>query len=363
MAKKIVDENGEIMYLHDDFDEEEFPDDLPEELDEEALEEVFEPARRQQVQERIKELKIPVDKLSCCLWDHTDAEFADIVNNRRQCGCLEGLVKGKQVVTPYFLSLIEDYADLSALNPWHREILFHAINLYANGYNLITISMTYDSMTGGAENRHLQQNTARFEAIKAAIKKLAFTGIRIDLEPLIANYPKYRANYKRYCPKDSAKKGKAELMGTLLPAQILDEESAVNGQKTFAVKILGDSPLMILARIKQQIMHYNTEPLAIDGQKGTVQVVVIKNYLLRRIELMKQRRMSRSIVFTTLYKECGLGDAEKWQKQDARKVVEETLEAFKAAGVIKDFQIERKAGKYRAIKITLEQSLPAPKKL
>ena len=99
MAKKIVDENGEIMYLNDDFDDGEFPE--IEELDDKVAEEILNPQRRcQQVQGRVKQLTLPVDKLSCCLWNYTDAEFADIVNNRRQCGCIEDLVKGKEIVTP-----------------------------------------------------------------------------------------------------------------------------------------------------------------------------------------------------------------------------------------------------------------------
>ena len=344
MAKKIVDENGEIMYLNDDFDDGEFPE--IEELNDEVAEKILNPQRRcQQVQGRVKQLTLPVDKLSCCLWNYTDAEFADIVNNRRQCGCIEDLVKGKEIVTPYFLSLVEPYVDLSPLTPFHREVLFHAINLFASGYNLITISMTLDSMTGGVENRNLKRNTARFEAIKSAIDKLAHTAITVDLKPLLTNFPKYRRRHTR---------DKFQLTDVLLPCRYLDAQ--VNGQKTLAIELRGESPLVYIAGLKNQFLRYNTEPLAIAGQKNTVQTITIKNFLLRRIELMKKRRLARSIVFTTLYKECGLADASDSVKQNARKEVTETLEAFKAAGVIKDFAFERKAGKYRAIKITLEQS-------
>ena len=349
-TKKII-RDGKTVYLSIPDEDDEFPE-LPKELDDEVAEQILNPQHRQQVQERIKQLNLPVDKLSnCCLWHYDSEEYADIIQNNAECGCFERLVKGKRVVTPYFLSLIEPYVDLSPLTPFHREVLFHAINLFASGYNLITFSMTLDSMTGGVENRNLKRNAARFEAIKSAIEKLAFTGIFIDLKPLFDAYPKYRANYKVYCRNDKDK-DKAELKGTLLPCQIVDSE--INGQKTLAVEILGESPLMILAKIKHQLMRYSSEPLAITGQKNTPQVMTIKNYLLRRIELMKQRNLSRTILFAKLYKECGLTGTSDSVKQNARKEVEETLTAFKAGGVIKDFEFERKVFAYRAIKITLD---------
>ena len=344
-TKKII-RDGKPVYLSIPDEDEEFPEI---EINEELADELLSKKRprsllRQQVQERVKELKLPVDKLSnCCLWNYDSEEYADIIQNHRECGCLEGLVKSKRVVTPYFLSLVEPYVDLSPLTPFHREVLFHAINLFASGYNLITFSMTLDSMTGGVENRYAKRNAARFETIKSAIDKLAHTAITVDLKPLLTNFPKYRRRHTR---------DEFQFTDVLLPCRYLYAQ--VNGQKTLAVELRGESPLVYIANLKQQFLTYSTEPLAIAGQKNTPQVMTIKNYLLRRIELMKQRNLSRTILFESLYKECGLTGTSDSVKQNARKEVEETLTAFKAGGVIKDFEFERKVFAYRAIKITLD---------
>ncbi|MBQ6781302.1 MAG: hypothetical protein IJP62_08725 [Treponema sp.] len=341
-TEKII-RDGRTVYMNVPDEDEELPEI---EINEELVDEMLSQKRPllSQVQERVKELKLPIDKLSnCCLWNYDSDEYADIIQHRADCYVKEGIVKGKQVVTPYFLELIKPYVDLSPLTPFHREILFHAINLQANGYNLITFSMTLDSMTGGVENRNLKRNAARFEAIKSAIEKLAHTAITVDLKPLLTNYPQYMRRHTL---------DKFKLHGPLLPCRFVDAQ--INGQKILAVELNGESPLMYVAKVKNQLLRYSTEPLAIAGQKNTPQVMTIKNYLLRRIELMKQRNLSRTILFESLYRECGLTGESKTIKQNARKEIEDTLTAFKAGGVIKDFEFERKVVAYRAIKILLD---------
>lgn len=283
-----------------------------------------------QVQRRMTTNIVPCDKLSNHPFNIPADKYAFILQNRAKCGCCET----KNVVTPYWLDLCDGYIDLSPLNSFHREILFSAISAYEQGFKFLTISMMFDNLTGNAEKRHIYKE--QYTAIREAIDKLGFTRITVDLEPLFKAMPKYKENYT----------GEARLVGTLLPCRYFDAE--INGQKTFVMELLGESPLMTVARLKKQVLTYDTTPLAIANQKNTPLIITVKNYLLRRIELIK-RGLNTSILLDTIYSECGITD--KWKKQDVRKVIEDTLKSFKANDMIKDFKFKRQGRAYRSIAI------------
>ena len=69
--------------------------------------------------------------------------------------------------------------------------------------------------------------------------------------------------------------------------------------------------------------------------------------------LIEKRGLNSSILFDSLYKECGIKDASRSTKQNARKVIFDTLDAFRSEGVIKSYDVERERNKYRALKILL----------
>lgn len=291
-----------------------------------------------QVQSRMKKFIVPCDKLSSHPFDYPTDEYATIITNGEECECVEGTdKKGNEIVTPYWLSLVGEYLDTKPLTPFHREVLFTAISAYEQGYRVLTFKSTLNALTCSDKTRVRPE---QYAAIKGAIDKLAFTRITVDLAPLLKAYPNYK---KRYT-------GKAELVSTLLPARYIEAE--INGQKTLAVELLGESPLMTIAKIKKQVLTYDATPLAVPNQHQTENVMTIDNYLLRRVHLIK-RGVNPSILLETIYRNCGLADATRWQKQDARKIIADTLNHFKSESVIKNFEFEQQNGTYRNIKISL----------
>ena len=296
-----------------------------------------------QIQQRMKKLVVPCDKLSNHMFNYSADEYADILKYRDRCGCVEGVKKGKKIVTPYWLELVEGFEDKLPPDAFAREVLFHAISAYEQGIRIITISTTLDSLSGGEEKRNVYKE--QYAAIRGAFDKLAFTRIVVDIEPLLKAYPKYRKNYG----------GELKLIGTLLPCCFLEGE--INGQKTFVIELLGESPLMTVAKLKKQVMTYDATPLAISGQRNTPQVMTVKNYLLRRINLMqsakRKKGLSPVILFEALYKQCGLADATDSIKRNVRKEIADILSSFKADGVIQNFEFEKADGAYRSIKILL----------
>ena len=296
-----------------------------------------------QIKGRLDKMIVPIDKLANDIFRYTPDEYKDIVINHAPCGCLEGEDRnGKQVETPYWLELAKDYVDLSPLTPFHREVLFAAISAYEQGYRVLTFKMALNALTGTDKSRIWEE---QYEAIREAIHKLMKTVITIDLKPLLTAFPKYK---KRHT-------GKAELVSPLLPCRYLNVE--INGQRALAVELFEESPLMTVAKIKKQLISYGTAPLVFPHQKNTENVIVLKNYLLRRIKLMKsaerKKGLNNSILFETLYEKCGFAKASKSEKQDAREIIIDILNHFKDSKVIENFEIEKFGCSYRSIIISL----------
>lgn len=296
-----------------------------------------------QVQQRMRKLVVPCDKWSNHMFGIPDDLFADMLRQGEYAECKEFVGKDKgAVITRYWLQNAEDYTGMKPLEPFHREVLYLLIAAYEQGFRYASFSMTLDGLTGGTEKRHVYSE--QFAAIEEAIKKLAGTIVTADLTPLLEAVPAYRKRYK----------GSFKLSGQILPCRFVEAE--LNGQKTIAVELFAESPLMTVAKAKQQLLTYDAAPLAIPGQRNTERVMTIKGWLLRRIESAKAGRLNRSILFKTLYEECGLADASKWQKQDARKIIVETLNAFKTSQVIKDYEIVRDGNRYRSITLSYDKS-------
>ena len=286
---------------------------------------------------------VPVDKLSQLVFDLTAEEYEDLIQHRSPFECVEKETKKGEVVTKFFLELAEGYEDRLPPDSFTREVFYFGVSAYEQNYQTISFSMAFDGLTGGTEKRGVRKE--QYEILRAAFKKLNGIQVTIDIKALLNAFPKYRQNYKGKLTKIS---------GSLLPCRFL--EGDVNGQKTAVVELLAESPLMIVAKIKQQLLSYDTAPLAIVKQNNTPQVITLKNYLLRRIHLMKSVKrksgLNNSILFKTIYEQCGLADASDSSKRNARKEIEDILDKFKAEGVIQNFEIEKQDGAYRAIKIT-----------
>lgn len=294
-----------------------------------------------QVQERLKKMVAPCDKLTQQIFDIPANEYKDIVLKGEECLCVEGEdKKGNEVCTPYWLSLVGEYLDTKPLSSFEREVFISAVSAYEQGYRVITYSMTLNTLSGKDRNNDI--HTKQFEAIKAAFDKLMFTGITIDLEPLLKAYPQYR---KRHI-------GKYILKGLLLPSKYIDAE--INGRRTLAIKLLDESPLMYIAKLKRQVLTYDITPLAIPSQNQTPTVLTIDNYLLRRIHLI-ERGVNPSIRLESIYRNCDISDSYS-AKQNARKVIDDALNHFKAEGVIENFTWLKKDGAWYSITVIVAKS-------
>ena len=102
---------------------------------------------------------------------------------------------------------------------------------------------------------------------------------------------------------------------------------------------------------------FPTKLLDVKGVKKTNQNKIIANYLLQRIQGLKNnKRGIHSILFETLQKDCELEKCTKQQMYNIREGIIKMLEHWKVQGHIKDYKlVKEKSGVYRSIEIEVSE--------
>lgn len=294
---------------------------------------------------------VPCDKLSNHFFNLPADFYRQIGDGKIELNCRED--KKGEVVTPYWLELVEGYIDLSPLDSFDREVLYACISAYEQGFKGVSIKMTLNAMTG--DGNHSREYGEMVEAFRKSIKRLCFTKITVDVAPLLRAYPKYK---KRYKGDDTCR-----ISDMLLPARVI--ESTVNGQEVnFFVEFRGESPIMTVARLKNQLITYDIAPLDVPKQRKTPTATVISNWLLRRVTAITTGRLDNNSILlerderrnlSGLYDECNVTDSRS-SKRNARKVIEETLNHFVGEGVIESWEWHMENGAYHSITIKFQKT-------
>jgi hypothetical protein len=131
----------------------------------------------------------------------------------------------------------------------------------------------------------------------------------------------------------------AKIDGYMLPVTSVYVKMASNGKEVVAYKLL-DKPLLYkYAERLKQIITVPFELLNIKGASDTEDVTVLKNYLLRRIELMKNGNNnveSYNISYKKIYELLNVSEQNSvsnnaWylKTSDIRKTVKEILDYWK----------------------------------
>ena len=136
------------------------------------------------------------------------------------------------------------------------------------------------------------------------------------------------------------------------------------------------TPLLDVAKLKGQFVTCDAALLDVPNTKNTELVLKLKGYLLRRVLQIvgsydnhkkhfrgkskdgkniyrKARELEKTILLDTLFAQCGLSDADRGKKRDARSIIEKIMNHFKAEKIISDWHFEKESGKFRAIKIEI----------
>lgn len=127
-----------------------------------------------------------------------------------------------------------------------------------------------------------------------------------------------------------------------------------HGQITYDVVSVGNiPPLLNYAKLKKQIVTYPTLLLTL-GNKNTALNTTIKHYILKQIEIFKNKKNYRSnptILLETLFNECEI--ITKKQKYACRKSIVSLLNDLIKEKYIRGYDLDIKNRSIRAIKIEL----------
>ena len=296
-----------------------------------------------QIQRSVKTLVTPNDLLTKRLFHIPADKFTRMIQAGRSDKIDEKITVKKrkvEVITKYWLELVDDgFADMMPLDEFDRAVADVCISIQDAGFGGTTLGGINRLLSGG-KRFDTKLYPSRKEKIMRSLEKLMGMRIKVDFTALQATgvYP------------NLPKSGK--LIDMVLPCRII-EGLKVNGQRGVdAVFFRGESPLLTIARAKnQQLLSYPVALLDVPKQNNTELVTKVKFHVTRWVHAVKtHKELKPTIVLETLYKNCGLGDANNDKKRKARKIARAVFEHLKAQGVILEFDFEKVDGIYRAIK-------------
>ena len=288
-----------------------------------------------QTNSRLQNIISPNDKLTKTLFSLPANEYYNALQKGISIAVTETTIRGKKIQTHFKLNG-GGFATLKRpLNEFDRAIFDVCISAREEGFFGLTRDSLFRALIGGKTNQHPRPNQAT--AILESLERL-MTIIKIDFNQTREKIPKYNS-----VP--------AQIISPILPCIVLNNV-LVNGQLTSLIKFTDESPLTKIARAKKQII---TSPISlrdIANQKNTPLVIMIKSYVIRRVLEIILHNMTPSITFSDVFKHCDLTNANRWQKQDTRKIILGIMENLKSKGIIKSFEFTKKGDTFYSVTIT-----------
>lgn len=292
--------------------------------------------------QKCKEILVLIDKLSSCVFNAEIDDIGAIIENRHL-----------GIETPITIKLLKDEnGNDIPIDPFDKLILSAAISEVASGNDVVSFSRLFHTIGGG---RDMCDAPNIKNAIEESLSKLR----RIEIT---ANVTELTRQYKQYAEQLDAvpnAKGQFILSGALLPSETIC--AVINGKVIDgAIHFLGKPVLLKIATMKGQIKRCNPDLLNVPI-RATVQNLKLNYYLLERILKIKGsndakrkkrvHQLSNSILFDTVFSQCGLQDADKWQKQDFRKAISGILDHFVSEDFIDGYEFNKSGKKFHSISI------------
>ena len=246
------------------------------------------------------------------------------------------------------------------LTNFDKAILNGVSSLLIAGTIYFTIPMLYHAMSGNANP------SMREEAVQTLRDRLEFmrrSTITLD----------YTEEAAAHFLKDEQNLQSLTLSRYLLPMNRMN--AVLNGREVEAYFLIDTPPLFQYASSKRQIslvdmdllnVHFAADsPLAGTSLNNTPAIIVLKNYLLTRIEGMKNqnnRLQSRKILFSSIYEELGEQSPIKQRRQRLRNYTEIYLEYLTQQNYISGYSFTRTGRVVDGVEIILDRTTrkPAP---
>lgn len=291
-----------------------------------------------------KKIVITTDKLKANVFDAT--------NDSTERGILED--KKTQILTSFDIRFSEEFKGKNSITAFDELVFDICISEQFKGNQYTTPSIIHRAM-GGSKTKLTPKDK---DKILQSVRKLATTYIDFDITEI--------------CQKFGYNDGRSyKYSGYLLPCEYIT--ASVNGWTDSAViHFLRDSPLLDVAKIKNQFRTCDVALLDVPNVRNTEIVLSLKGYLLRRIQkiigshekhtkhirgkssdgkfiFQQATKLQKIITLDSVFEQCGLSDADRNRKAEYRKSIEKIMNHFRAKSLISEWQFAKKDGKFYSI--------------
>lgn len=286
---------------------------------------------RTRVVPNIKLIKVLAKQSAEVYHELLDGESRNIVEKKNH-------KKHGKIVTTYTIANADGYDGTDPLNESDRAVLSACISEFEASNKYTTIAILLRSLTGKVGGSDGAVYANQREWILNSLHKLMSTIITVDLADT-----NEKLNYV----------GADEVTGAILPCKYVT--TTVNGQPVKdVIYFLDESPIMKIAKDRNQILRYDTELLDVPNLRNTPLVITLKNYVINRVMEIKAhfKQLTPTLTFADIFEKARITDASRKAKMDARETVKIFFNHLQAKGVIKSFEFVKKGVATHAVSFT-----------
>lgn len=244
-----------------------------------------------------------------------------------------------QITLNYNDENIKIYDKDKNFNPYDRAVHNAICSLWDAGNTSFTPDQVYRSMNGLTESEFVSPQS--IEAITKSIDKSRGINVKIDYKDEAKSWLKLKdGDLDEFIKEDR-----------ILPTQKTTVRT--RGLTVTAYK-LGYKPLLYeYAQISGQVLTIPIELLNVKGLlNNTKEVILLREYLIRRIEIMKNNKnQSNKIVFSTIYEEMRIPTPTNKKAKTIRDDSIKLLDHFKDINYIKNHNLYKKGRSFHGIEI------------
>ena len=226
--------------------------------------------------------------------------------------------------------------------PYDRVVHNSVVTLHAAGNEIFTPEMVYRAMNGLTESEKVSPQA--IGAVTRSIEKSRVTKLTID--------------YTQEAKARNLDVKEAKYDGMLLNADKVT--GSVSGVKKEAYRLLRTP---ILYEYSQQIKQIISVPIQLlqtkEALRSTDEVIVIRFYLIQRIEIMKNNKnQSNKILYSTIFEELGKQNPTKQKAEKIRDATKAILGLLIKKEYIQGYQEYKEGRQIKGIEILLEERPP-----
>lgn len=272
--------------------------------------------------------------------------------------------KNDQVITmcafSYCSDVDQDIFELKSANKitaYDLRIYNTVCTLYLNGKNTVSLNEIYAVMTG---YKRKNPNKNQIMTIERSLEKLASINVFIDLSEEVNS--KLIEDKQPLIDAGILKNNKDKIKRVTIEAKMLSfivgTIESENGKIFKTIKISSEPTLLTYNRAKRTLITIPIEYIGLINSNASERNLAFQDYLLLRIISFKNGKMRENkILYSTLYRDCGVEMPEdKSNRKRDRVTIKKMMEEWVSAGLLESFHEIRKGNAINGIAFKVNSS-------